>query len=111
MNEQFLYYRRLLSWNPYVYFGNTEWPCCALNTDKRASSPSVRNLLDDLNAAAMQARNHTLWLFLPSAATGHWSRILRPQIDAIPRILNQQGCRQDVKEPFSQTLVLAFSCQ
>jgi hypothetical protein len=111
MHEQFLYYRRLLRWNPnHVYFGNTNWPCCALDKEKRSSSPDARDFLDDVNRAAARARNHTLWLLLPSAAPGHWSSGLAPQMDALPRALSQQGCRQQYKRVLSQTLVLAFSC-
>lgn len=106
-----LRYRRLLGWNPnHVYFGNTDWPCCALNKEKRTSSPDARDLLEDVNRAAARAGNHTLWLLLPSAAPGHWSRGLAPRIDAIPQALGQWGCQQRHKRLFGQTLVLAFSC-
>lgn len=110
MREQFLYYRRLLSWNSgEVQHGITGWPCCALDPAGRRSK-DVKTLASDVEIAAAAASNRTLWLLLPAGSPGHWSQGMRPRIDELGANLEKRGCRQERRQPFGQTLVLAFSC-
>ena len=110
--EQFEYYRRLMNYQPRcVYFGNTEWPCCALNTIRRVANPEARSLAEDAREAVVRLRAPGLWIFMPSAEPGHWSAIMRQKIETLPSEMRDAGCVQNARLQMDQTLLLYFACR
>jgi len=111
-SEAFAYYSRLLGWRPRsVYLGNTGWPCCPKNQQERVSHPEVREFADDLILAAGQARGHRLWLYLPAATDGHWTRPQRSTLESAARHLAGAGCTEHLRKSFDQIQVWAFDCK
>lgn len=112
MYEQFMYYQQRLRWRPdELYLGNTNWPCCAIEWERRTTNPGIRDLSEDARRAAVQARGRNLWMLLPGATMGHWSARLAGQLRALPDVLATQGCQTRERRRFGQTLVLGFSCR
>ncbi len=111
MYEQFEYYGVRLDIHPkHVYIGNEDWPCCVKGDIKKATDPSVWSFEDDLREAAERARGRRLWLLMPAGDSGHWSSGIRGKIDAVPRLLEADGCTWRRKRLFGQTLVERWRC-
>jgi len=111
MYEQFRYYERRLDWVPNaVYVGNTNWPCCAMNKEQRATDPGAVSFSADVTEAVKHAQGKALWLFVPAARPGHWSMFLSGEFDRIPDVVKAVGCHQDSKQYFGQALVISVAC-
>jgi hypothetical protein len=110
--EQYEYYARLQGWTPpHAYLGNFGWPCCARNTEKRASSPGIHNFAADLRQAVqVKQPGGRVWMFLPSAQTGHWSAGLRERLNLVPEIMRGVSCHEILRAGFDQSLVLGYEC-
>ena len=93
-----------------VYVGNVAWPCCAINTGSRASSPGISDHADDLRQAVTWARARPLWLLVPSSREGHWSAENANQLRSPPAIMVGLGCVKIDRVSFDQTLLLANRC-
>ncbi len=111
MLEQYDYYSRLQGWAaPRIYVGDTDWPCCPRNGPTVFINPMESYMADLRQAAALVNRPGNVWMFLPSGQQGH-SELLRPKIVATPSLMQLQSCEETRREPFDQSLVLAYRCR
>ncbi len=108
MIEQYRYYSGRQGWAPRrVYFGNTDWPCCARNGESYLDSPNIQSYAAELRQTAAQIRRPgELWMFLP---WGHSD--LRWKMDATPDVMRHQTCYETHRADFDQSAVLAYECR
>ena len=77
VNEPFEYYRQLLGWSPQnIYWGTTEWPCCARNVELRVTNPKARQMEEEMDQLAAGSGGR-IWFLLPGVEDGRWSTGLR----------------------------------
>jgi hypothetical protein len=109
--EQFALYRNWLHWKPArVYIGNSNWPCCALNIQKRSSNPSARDLHEDVTSAVAELHPHRLWLVLASGAPGASITIPTQELEHLPDTLRRLGCPLQRKQSYGWVMLMQADC-
>lgn len=106
--EQFEYYSDVLDYSPdCLYVGHTEWPCCALDVDDRASAPEIQSLPADLQNMVRRTAASEVWVYLPSGLPGHWSGSMVRRFNGIAAAA---GCTRVRRAGFGDVAVWQFSC-
>jgi hypothetical protein len=109
--EQFEYYTDVLDYSPgCVYVGHTEWPCCALDVDERASAPEMQSLAADLQNMVRRTAASEVWVYLPSGHPGHWSGSMPRRFNGVSHHLAAVGCTRVRRTGFGYVAVWQFSC-
>src|SRR5581483_8947272 len=111
LSEQFALYSRWMRWDPpCLYLGNTDWPCCPLERQSRATNPAAQTFHDDVASAIAKTHPKRLWLALPSGTAGTWSAGLRPLLDRLPDTLKPLGCQIEKTQEYGDVTLKAVRC-
>lgn len=106
-------YFKIERWYPqHVYFGNTGWPCCTRQIEKRFENLAEANsyVIQDVQSGGVASSAYrNVWLMF-TARPDHWGDLGRDERQIIADYLRQQGCREELDQHFTNVELMEFGC-
>ncbi len=106
-------YFKISRWDPqHVYFGNTGWPCCTRQIEKRFNNPNEASsyVIHDVEHGGVSSSAYrNVWLMF-TGRPEHWSDLGRDERQIIASYLRQENCREELDQNFTNVELIEFGC-